>query len=120
MIQERDESGCAVLREERARWVRRYREGGVGLKRFAEQHGLRYSQLHYWIYGGPARAPRRTAVEPRGSAPVFRELIVPARSEREWAAEISLPEGTSLRLGRGADPVWAGALLDQLRRPCSH
>ncbi len=109
-----------MVREERARWVRRYRESGVGLKRFAEQQGLRYSQLHYWIYGGQARARRRTAVEPAGSGPVFRELIVPARSEREWAAEISLPDGTRLRLGHGADPVWVGALLDQLRRPCSH
>ena len=91
---------------------------GVGLRRFAEQHGLGYSQLHYWIYGGQARAGRRKVVEPGGSGPVFRELMVPARSEREWTAEISLPEGTRLRLGRGADPVWVGALLDQLRRPC--
>jgi len=116
---ERNGSEVAVRPDERARWVRRYRQSGLALKRFAEEHGLRHAQLHYWIYGGPTGSRRPGAVEPAGSAPVFREFIVPDGSGREWAAEIALPDGTRLRLGRGTDPAWAGVLLDQLRAPCS-
>jgi hypothetical protein len=119
VIPERNGSELVVRPDERARWVKRYRESGVGLKRFAEQHGLRYSQLHYWIYGGQPRARRRTVVESASSPPVFREYLVPPKSEHEWAAEISLTDGTRLRVERGPDPLWVGVLLDQLRRPCS-
>jgi hypothetical protein len=99
--------------------VGRYRESGLGLKRFAEEHGLRHSQLHYWIYG--ERRGRRTprAEIPEAEPPVFREYLLPRAPAGEWGAEIGLADGTRLRLRSGADPVWAGALLDQVRRPCS-
>lgn len=104
---------------ERARWVRRYRESGLGMKRFAEEQGLRPTQLHYWIYGS-RHSGRGSVVEEPVAEPVFREYVVPRGLVGDWNAEIALSDGTSLRLGRGADPAWVGALLDQLRRPCSH
>ena len=103
----------------RARWVGRYRESGLGLKRFAEENGLRAAQLHYWVYGG-RRPGGESRAEAAGTQPMFREYVVPQAPVGDWGAEIVLPGGASLRLGRGTDPVWAGALLDQMRRPCSH
>jgi hypothetical protein len=121
MTSKRCETGMAVAAPaERARWVGRYRESGLSLKRFAEEHGLRYPQLHYWIYGDRRR--RRTArMEiPKAGPPVFREYLLSRPPAWEWGVEIALPDGTSLRVSRGADPAWVRALLDPLRRPCSH
>lgn len=100
---------------ERARWVREYRDSGLGLKQFAQRHGLRPGQLHYWVYQTP---------KPRGkAAPVamFQEvrLAAPAALAGTWSAEIGLPDGTTVRLARGTDPAWGVALVDSLRRPCS-
>ena len=50
MIQQWDESGSGVLRVERARWVRRYRESGVGLQRCILH---RKNSLHYRTSRGP-------------------------------------------------------------------
>jgi hypothetical protein len=91
----------------------------VGLRRFAREHGLRYTQLHYWLYGTRRSGDGTAAVSNPDAGPAFREYIVPRASAGDWAAEIALPDGTSLRVSRGADPAWAGVLLDQLRRPCS-
>ena len=119
MTTEQNGTGWAVSAGDRARWVGRYRESGLGLKRFAEEHGLRSSQLHYWIYGERRRRRIPRAKIPEAGPAVFREYLLPRPPTGEWGAEIALSDGTCLRLGRGADPVWAGALLDQLRRPCS-
>ena len=100
---------------ERTRWVAKYRASGMGLRRFAGQHGLRAGQLHYWVYG--RRKPRELAER----APVFREVrlaeMSPAPSP--WTAEIILPNGTTVRLGRGMEEPGARALVELLRRPCS-
>lgn len=120
MKSERNGTGETVYPPaERARWVGRYRESGLGLKRFAEEHGLRSSQLHYWVYGErPGRRIPRAEIADAGP-PVFREYLLPRPPAGEWGAEIALSDGTSLRVRSGADPLWAGALLDELRRPCS-
>lgn len=100
---------------ERARWVAKYRASGMGLRRFANQHGLSAGQLHYWVYGG--RKPR---VWP-DKAPMFGEVrlaeMSPAPSP--WTAEVVLPDSTTVRLGRGMEVTWAAALVECLRRPCS-
>lgn len=119
MTTEQDGTGWAVSAEDRARWVGRYRESGLGLKRFAEEHGLRYSQLHYWIYGGRRRGRTARAEIAEAGPPVFREYLLPRPPAGDWGAEITLADGTSLRVRSGTDPLWAGALLDQVRRPCS-
>lgn len=120
MNSELNGTGWAVVSPtERVRWVARYRESGLGLKAFAEEHGLRPSQLHYWVYGGQRTRRPSGAENPDTVHPVFREYLLPRPPAGDWGAEISWPDGTCLRLGRGADPAWAVALLDPLRRPCS-
>ena len=100
---------------ERARWVAKYRASGLGLARFARQHGLRPGRLHYWVYQS-GRGPGTTA-----PVPIFKEVQLPGHglSTGSWSAEVSLSNGTTVRLAREADPGWAMALLNWLRRPCS-
>lgn len=98
----------------RGQWVRQYRASGMGLKQFAQQHGLKPGQLHYWVYQTSRRPPGGAAM------PRFQEVLLttPASSAGAWGAEIGLPNGTTLRLTREADVAWAQALLDSLRQPC--
>lgn len=100
---------------ERARWIGRYRASGLGLKRFAERHGLSPGQLHYWVYQSPKRE------KPSTSVPMFQEvrLSAPTTAAGAWSAEVGLPDGTTVRLVRGVDVEWTQALVECLRRPCS-
>lgn len=101
---------------ERARWIGRYRASGLGLKRFAERHGLSPGQLHYWVYQSPKREKTTRSV------PMFQEvrLSAPAATPSGWGAEVGLPDGTTVRLVRGTDVEWTKALVEcLLRRPCS-
>jgi hypothetical protein len=101
--------------EERARWVKKYRASGLGLRAFAQRHGLKPGQLHYWVY------QRSKPREARAAMPRFQEvrLPAPASSAGSWSTEIGLPDGTTVRLARETDVAWAIALIDSLRRPCS-
>lgn len=112
----RERNGHQADRDaERARWIQKYRTSGLSLKEFAGRHRLSPGQLHYWVYGSIGR--NRTPV----SVPVFQEvrLSAPAAASRGWIAEVGLPDGTTLRLVRGADVEWTQALVECLRRPCS-
>lgn len=88
----------------------------MGLKQFARRHGLKPGQLHYWVYQSPS------PLEARDPVPTFQEvrLPIPALSGGSWSAEVGLANGTTVRLAREADLVWAKALIDCLREPCSH
>jgi transposase-like protein len=113
----RDGNGVASDRDaERVRWVRRYRTSGLGLKRFAQRYGLNAGQLHYWVYG------LDQSKVPEPPAPVFREVRLPTtvRTSSAWSAEVGLAEGTTVRLVGGTDLSWTLALIESLRRPCSH
>ena len=104
-----------VSRGERARWVERYRASGLGLKRFAAEHGLKPGQLHYWVYApGPMPAAE-------GEAPVFQEVRWTGSLTHPsgWAAEIVLSSGATVRLREGVALEWAGALLQALGGSCS-
>jgi len=100
---------------ERARWVNQYRASGLGLKQFAERHGLSAGQLRYWVYG-----PTKPQVA-KAPVPVFQEvrLAAAAATPTPWSAEVGLPDGTTVRLVRGTDVTWTTALVESLRRPCS-
>lgn len=100
---------------ERARWVAEYRASGLGLKQFAQENGLKASQLHYWVYGAG-----RTCVA-QATKPVFREVMIPAALPMApaWSAEIALPDGLRVRLSPGTDVAWVSSLVESLRRPCS-
>ena len=114
MKHDQDGNG-AVCRSERARWVARYRASGLGLKRFAAEHGLQPGQLHYWVYApGPVPAAE-------GGAPVFQEVRWTGSLTHPggWAAEIVLSSGATVRLREGAAPGWASALIQALGESCS-
>jgi hypothetical protein len=95
----------------RARWVENYRASGLSLQQFAKRHGLRFGQLHYWVYGSSKRE----------RAPLFQEvrLCGPPAPAKVWSAEVGLPDGTTVRLVRGTEVEWIQALVECLRRPCS-
>jgi hypothetical protein len=106
----------ATAPDEMANWVSRYRASGMGLQRFAQEHGIAATRLHYWVY----RRSRPRPARPEAVRPVFQELklaeglpLLP-----NWAAEISLPEGLAVRFSAAAPPVWIGAVVQSLRRPC--
>jgi transposase-like protein len=87
----------------------------MGLKVFAQQHGLKPGQLHYWVY------QTSEGVASRMPTPTFQEVRLPSAGlgPAAWGAEIGLANGTTVRLAREADVVWAKALIDSLRGPCS-
>lgn len=93
----------------------RYRASGLGLKRFAVEHGLSPGQLHYWVYA-PGPVPTAEA-----GAPVFQEVRLSGSvtSPSGWAAEIVLSSGATVRLREGAAADWAGALIEALGGSCS-
>ena len=108
----RDRNGQALDRgAERARWVEQYRASRLGLRRFAQRHGLRFGRLHYWVYGSSKRE----------RASMFQEvrLCGPPAPAKVWSAEVGLPDGTTVRLVRGTEVEWIQALVECLRRPCS-
>jgi hypothetical protein len=78
---------------ERAQWLDRYRSSGLSQEAFARSYGVALSRLRYWLYdrrwrrASPAGAPRWQEVRVEGW---------PARPD--WAAEISLPGGCTVRL----------------------
>lgn len=114
MKNDQDGNG-AVSRAERVRWVKRYRASGLGLQRFAAEHGLKPGRLHYWVYA-PGLAPAAKPV-----TPVFQELRLSDNlaGSSGWAAELRLPSGLTVRLRDGAAPGWVGALVQALGGPCS-
>ncbi len=96
---------------DRARWVARYRASGMALHRFAQQHGLKPTQLHYWVY-----QPRRVS---RSSAPTFQEVKLDGLfASAPWAVELALAGGPTVRVRSNADPPWVADLVRHLRRVC--
>jgi transposase-like protein len=100
---------------ERVDWVARYRASGQSLRGFAQAHGLRPTQLHYWIYGKRAGPPPG---QPLVKAPAVEipwgELLPPP----SWVAEISLAAGTTLRVNSAAAPVWVAEVVKNLGGVC--
>lgn len=78
---------------ERAQWIERYRRSGQNQRAFAAAHGLKLSQLRYWIYSPLARA------EGLSSAPRLQEVDLSGwPSSHRWSAEVALPAGPTIRL----------------------
>src|SRR3954464_13367397 len=98
---------------QKAEWVERYQQSGLGLREFSSQHGLGYMSLHRWVkkQGGAGEpGQRRSPV-----ALDFSELKLPSSNRPpDWAVELTLPNGTVLRLTKDTPP----ALVEQLLRVC--
>ncbi|SRR6266498_2292552 len=99
-------------RAEQRQWVSHYRRSAMGLRQFAQQHRLRFGQLHYWVYH------KRRSAAVSVSAPTFAEVKWSSLMPAAWAAEVALNEGTTLRVGAGASPQWVGQLAKELRSAC--
>jgi transposase-like protein len=77
-------------RRTEAEWsalVKRQRESGLSLRKFAEQHGVPVGSLQRW---------RRRLASSESSD--FVEVSPAATPTPNWQAEIVLPNGTTLRL----------------------
>jgi transposase-like protein len=97
---------------ERADWVARYRASGMALHRFAQAHGLRPAQLHYWVYQTRPVAP--------GTAPRFQEVkLGELLAQPPWTVELELPGGPTVRVPASVDPTWVAELIRSVRRVCS-
>ena len=108
--------------QEAAAILLRYRASGLGLTRFAREEGIPAGRLHYWLYQKHRAGGRRRSAkgEELVSAPVFQEVklagCLPLSSG--WAVEISLPNGLITRFNPATSPVWIGAVVQALQRPC--
>lgn len=102
----------SLTAEQRAELVQKFLESGLGLREFSRQHGIGYMSLYRWVrkeQGGIALG----ATRPREVD--FTELKLPASAERsDWAVELTLPNGTVLRMTKDTPP----ALVEQLLRVC--
>ena len=99
--------------------VSRYRSGSLPLAKFARQEGIPHGRLHYWLYGKPGGQSGRSSGRPPARL-AFEEirLTSPLGGAPEWAAEVSLCGGVSVRFKGSAAPKWIGLVVQALQRPC--
>ena len=96
---------------QKAEWVEKYLKSGLSLRQFSKQCGFGYMSLYRWVkrYGGTSESGQKH--EPMD----FAELKLPVNTPRcDWAVELTLPNGTVLRMSKDTPP----ALVDQLLRVC--
>jgi len=96
---------------QKAEWVQKYLESGLSLREFSSQHGLGYMALYRWV------RKQRGVGKPQGKPEAidFAELKWPVSTPRsDWAVELTLPNGTVLRMSKDTPPT----LVDQLLRVC--
>lgn len=102
----------SLTAEQKAELVQKFLQSGLGLRGFSRQHGIGYMSLSRWVrkeQGGIA--PQQT----RPRVVDFTELKLPASAEgSEWAVELTLPNGTVLRMTKDTPP----AMVEQLLRVC--
>jgi transposase-like protein len=102
----------SLTADQKAELVQKFLQSGLGLREFSRQHGIGFTSLHRWVrkeQGGITSRPTRPGVVD------FTELKLPARAEAsEWAVELTLPNGTVLRMTKDTPP----AIVEQLLRVC--
>jgi transposase-like protein len=96
---------------QKAEWVEKYLKSGLSLRQFSKQSGLGYMSLYRWV-----KKQEGTTESGQEHAPIdFAELKLPVGTPRsDWAVELTLPNGTVLRISKDTPP----ALVDQLLRVC--
>ena len=101
----------ATTEEEKAAWVRRFRESGLSLRKFSAQHSVPLMSLCRWV--NQAKGPEGVVVS--SATAEFEEIKLASSVVRcDWAAELSLPNGTVLRLSKEVP----AEMIDQLLRVC--
>jgi hypothetical protein len=86
-----------------------YQASGLTQWEFAERNGLKLATLQGWLHRRPDGAAQKQ--------PWFREFraVLPGTA---WGAEVSLRDGTVVRLSAAAAPEWIDEVLQILRRTC--
>ena len=98
---------------QKAEWVEKYLESGLGVREFSRQHGLGYMSLYRWVRKQRGRS--KPQGRPAQEAIDFAEVKLPGNTQRsDWAVELTLPNGTVLRMSKDTPPT----LVDQLLRLC--
>jgi len=101
-------SRSAATAEEKAEWVKRFHESGLSFRKFSAQHSVSLMSICRWVN----QAKDSQVASP---TPQFEELTLPPLAAgSEWAVELTLPNGTVLRLSKEVP----AAMLDQLLRVC--
>ena len=99
-----------------------YRRSGLGLRRFAQEQGISPSRLHYWVYQKSRVARPKSSPAPAQSVPasLFQEVKLGSGVSllENWAAEVKLTNGASVRFSGTATPSWMEAVLQAVQRPC--
>jgi transposase-like protein len=103
-----------VSPEEKAQWVKRFMESGLSIRKFSATHDIPRMSLWAWV-----DEDRRRRISSGTSVPIaaaqFTEIKLPPPVNRcDWAAELTLPNGTVLRLSKDVPT----GMLDQLLRVC--
>lgn len=90
-------------------WVADHEGSGLSAAAYAREHGLCYEVFRRWVK--ECRCPG-----PRGAGrPAFQAVPLSALLGPGWAAEITLPQGPTVRVSAQAAPGWIGELLSVLR-----
>lgn len=100
--------------EERGRLIAEYAESGLNQKAFAEERGINVGTFRQWLYRSDREEGVGTAQEPTFQEISLRDLPSPG----SWAAEISWPQGPTIRLSSDVSPAWAGELIKTLQASC--
>lgn len=100
---------------ERSEWVKRYRESGLSVLQFCDEHKLAPQTFYQWLAKNRFAQGAALVSSDSGPLPAFTEIKLEAASVPcAWAAELHRPTGLILRVGANL-PV---ALLEQLLRVC--
>lgn len=101
---------------QRSRLIARYQRSGLTQRAFVQQHGLSLTSLTK----GLRQDRHNQAAVPTGKVlPEFQPVDLSRRlGPPGWAAEVALPDGSTLRLAAHASATLADQLLQTLRRPC--
>jgi transposase-like protein len=100
--------------QQRAELIAQYQRSGLTQAAFVRQHKLGLATLTKWL-----RQHRQTQPPAKRIAPAFQALDLSRMlTGPNWAAEIVLPEGATVRLSAHAGTAFSEHLIQTLRRVC--
>lgn len=102
----------SLTTEQKAELAKKFLQAGLSLREFSRQQGIGYKSLSRWV----RKEQAVVAKPPTSTRPIdFTEIKLPAQASRtDWAVELSLPNGTVLRMTKDTPPT----LVEQLLRVC--
>lgn len=101
--------------QERSEWVRRYKESGLSVRQFCDEHKLVRQTLYNWLARSRAGQEVSEMSSGRQALASFHEIkLEGANVPCPWAAELHRPGGAVLRVAADAP----AALVEQLLGVC--